>query len=333
MKRALITGITGQDGAYLAQALLKRGYKVFGGERRTTTNKYWRLDELGITDQIEFVELDVIDQANIRRAIEKTKPDVIYNLAAQSFVALSFEQPELATIIDGLGVLRILECIKQVNPKIRFYQASTSEMFGKVKAIPQKETTPFHPRSPYGCAKLFGHSITVNYREAYNIFACSGILFNHESPLRGTDFITRKVTKGLAEWKKTGKVTTLGNLDAVRDWGHAEDFVEGMILMMEHNKPNDYVLATGKTHTVRDWISKSLKAAGINPLWSGNEVSDYDSGRLIFTTDKKNFRPAEVDILQGDSGRAKAHLGWEPKHTIDTLVKDMVEADMRRYAR
>lgn len=331
MKRALITGITGQDGAYLAKNLLEKGYKVIGGERRTTTNKYWRLDELGITKDIEFVELDVIDQANIRRAIEKSEPEVVYNLAAQSFVGLSFEQPELATLIDGMGVLRILESIRQVNHRIKFYQASTSEMFGKVAQIPQNEKTPFHPRSPYGCAKLFGHAITVNYREAYGIFGCSGILFNHESPLRGTDFVTRKITKGLAIWKKTGEHTLLGNLDAVRDWGHAEDFVEGMVTMMNMKRPDDYVLATGQTHTVREWIDKCLEYAGIKPSWAGNEVSDYKTGRLIFKCDSKNFRPAEVDILKGDAKKARTVLNWKPKHTIDSLVKDMVDADMRRY--
>jgi GDPmannose 4,6-dehydratase len=331
MKRALITGITGQDGAYLAKNLLEKGYKVYGGERRTTTNKYWRLDELGITKDVEFVELDVIDQANIRRAIEKSEPEVVYNLAAQSFVALSFEQPELATLIDGMGVLRILESIRQVNHRIKFYQASTSEMFGKVAQIPQNEKTPFHPRSPYGCAKLFGHAITVNYREAYGIFGCSGILFNHESPLRGTDFITRKVTKGLAKWKKTGEHTLVGNLDAVRDWGHAEDFVEGMVTMMNMQRPDDYVLATGQTHTVRQWIDKCLEYAGIKPSWVGNSVSDYETGRLIFKSDTSNYRPAEVDILKGDAKKARTVLNWKPKHTIDSLVKDMVDADMRRY--
>lgn len=331
MKRALITGITGQDGAYLAKNLLEKGYKVYGGERRTTTNKYWRLDELGITKDVEFVELDVIDQANIRRAIEKSEPEVVYNLAAQSFVALSFEQPELATLIDGMGVLRILESIRQVNHRIKFYQASTSEMFGKVAQIPQNEKTPFHPRSPYGCAKLFGHAITVNYREAYGIFGCSGILFNHESPLRGTDFITRKVTKGLAKWKKTGEHTLVGNLDAVRDWGHAEDFVEGMVTMMNMQRPDDYVLATGQTHTVRQWIDKCLEYAGIKPSWVGNSVSDYQTGRLIFKSDTSNYRPAEVDILKGDAKKARTVLNWKPKHTIDSLVKDMVDADMRRY--
>ena len=331
MKKALITGITGQDGAYLAKNLLEKGYKVYGGERRTTTNKYWRLDELGITKDVEFVELDVIDQANIRRAIEKSEPEAVYNLAAQSFVALSFEQPELATLIDGMGVLRILESIRQVNHRIKFYQASTSEMFGKVAQIPQNEKTPFHPRSPYGCAKLLGHAITVNYREAYGIFGCSGILFNHESPLRGTDFITRKVTKGLAKWKKTGEHTLVGNLDAVRDWGHAEDFVEGMVTMMNMKRPDDYVLATGQTHTVRQWIDKCLEYAGIKPSWVGNSVSDYATGRLIFKSDTSNYRPAEVDILKGDAKKARTVLNWKPKHTFDSLVKDMVDADMRRY--
>ena len=228
-------------------------------------------------------------------------------------------------------MLRILESIRQVNHRIKFYQASTSEMFGKVAQIPQNEKTPFHPRSPYGCAKLFGHAITVNYREAYGIFGCSGILFNHESPLRGTDFITRKVTKGLAKWKKTGEHTLVGNLDAVRDWGHAEDFVEGMVTMMNMQRPDDYVLATGQTHTVRQWIDKCLEYAGIKPSWVGNSVSDYETGRLIFKSDTSNYRPAEVDILKGDAKKARTVLNWKPKHTIDSLVKDMVDADMRRY--
>jgi len=331
MKTALVTGITGQDGAYLAKSLLKKGIKVYGGERRTTTNKYWRLDEMGITDDIEFVELDVIDQANIRRAIEKTKPDVVYNLAAQSFVALSFEQPELATLIDGVGVLRILESIRQVNPKIKFYQASTSEMYGKVKKIPQNEFTTFNPRSPYGVAKLYGHHITKNYRESYNIFGCSGILFNHESPFRGEDFITRKITKGLAIWKKTDKPIVLGNIHAKRDWGHAEDYVDGMQLIMNYDKPDDYVLATGKTHTVKEFLEKCLKYLNIEYAWSGDECFDYKTNKQIIKIDRKHFRPAEVDVLQGDATRAKQILGWQPKHDLDSLIKDMLEADLRRY--
>ena len=284
MKTALITGTTGQDGSYLAKSLLNKGYKVYGGERRSTTNKYWRLDEMGITDDIEFVELDVVDQSNIRRAIEDTQPDEVYNLAAQSFVWLSFKQPELATLIDGVGVLRILESIRQVNPEIKFYQASTSEMYGSAKP-PQSEETKFWPRSPYGVAKLFGHHITINYRESYNMFACNGILFNHEGPLRGTDFVTRKISKGLALWKKEDRPIVLGNFEAKRDWGHAEDFVEAMRLMLQHNQPDDYVVSTGKIHTVRQFLEMSLNYLNIKFYWKDNQVFEKDTNKLIVKSD------------------------------------------------
>tara|TARA_A100001015_G_scaffold260882_1_gene305993 strand:- start:714 stop:1718 length:1005 start_codon:yes stop_codon:yes gene_type:complete len=331
MKTALITGTTGQDGSYLAKSLLEKGFKVFGGERRSTTNKYWRLDEMGITDDIDFVELDVVDQANIRRAIEKTNPDVVYNLAAQSFVGLSFEQPELATLIDGMGVLRMLESCKQVNPKIKFYQASTSELYGKVHETPQTETTKFWPRSPYGVAKLYGHHITINYREAYNMFASTGILFNHESPMRGEDFVTRKISKGIAQWKDHGRPIVLGNLDAKRDWGHAEDFVEGMQLIMAHDKPDDFVLATGVIHTVREFLEMTLQYLNLEWYWQDDECFEKSTKKLICTTDKKHLRPAEVDVLQGDATKAKNVLGWTHKHDVETLMADMVDADMRRY--
>jgi len=331
MKTALITGITGQDGSYLAKSLLKKGYKVWGGERRTTTNKYWRLDEMGITDDINFVELDVIDQSNIRRAIEKTKPDIVYNLAAQSFVGLSFEQPELATLIDGVGVLRVLESIRQVNPDIKFYQASTSELYGKVLETPQKETTRFWPRSPYGVAKIFGHHITINYREAYNMFACNGILFNHESPMRGEDFVTRKISKGIALWKKEHRPIILGNIYAKRDWGHAEDFVEGMQLIMNHSIADDYVLATGVIHTVKEFLEMTLEYLGISYYWKGDECFEKDTNIVISTTDKRHFRAAEVDVLQGDATKAKTILGWVHKHNVKSLMIDMVEADLKRY--
>lgn len=331
MKTVLITGVTGQDGSYLARSLLKKGFKVYGGERRTTTNKYWRLDEMNITRDIEFVELDVIDQANIRRAIEKTRPDIVYNLAAQSFVGLSFEQPELATLIDAMGVLRMVESIRQVNPKIKFYQASTSELYGKVFETPQKETTKFWPRSPYGVSKLYGHHITINYRESYNMFACCGILFNHESPMRGEDFVTRKISKGIALWKKEKRPIILGNLYAKRDWGHAEDFVEGMQLIMNHSVPDDYVLATGIIHTVKEFLEMTLEYLGISYYWKGDDCFEKHSDILISTTDTKHFRPAEVDVLQGDATKAKTVLGWEHKHNVKSLMIDMVEADMRRY--
>jgi len=331
MKTALVTGITGQDGCYLAKSLLEKGYKVYGGERRTTTNKYWRMEEIGIADDIEFVELDVVDQANVRRAIEKTNPDEIYNLAAQSFVALSFEQPELATLIDGMGVLRILESIRQVNTDIKFYQASTSELYGKVQAIPQNESTPFWPRSPYGVAKLYAHWCTINYRESYDIFGCSGILFNHESPMRGEDFVTRKISKGLALWKKEKRPIILGNLEAKRDWGHAEDYVEGMIKIMNHHTPDNFVLATGVVHTIREFLEMSLDYLDIKYYWKGDDCFEAETDTLISTTDTKHFRPAEVDILQGDPTRAREELGWECKHDINSLMIDMIDADMRRY--
>lgn len=328
-KRALITGITGQDGAYLAKLLLEQGYKVFGGQRRSTNPKHWRLDEMGITDKIEFVELDVIDQANCRRAIEETQPDEVYNLAAQSFVWLSFKQPELATLIDAMGCLRILESIRQVNPKIKFYQASTSEMYGKVFETPQSETTKFWPRSPYGVAKLYAHHITINYRESYDMFACCGLLFNHESAHRGDDFVTRKISKGLAKWLKDGTPIVLGNLTAKRDWGHAEDFVRGMWQMLQHDKPDDYVLATGEINTVKDFCNMALDYKNIKHYWNDNECFT-EGNELIITTDKKHLRPAEVDILQGDATKAKTVLGWEHKHNVESLMKEMVDADIAR---
>jgi GDPmannose 4,6-dehydratase len=331
MKTALITGTTGQDGSYLAKSLLKKGYKVYGGERRSTTNKYWRLDEMGITDDINFIELDVIDQANIRRAIEKTKPDIVYNLAAQSFVGLSFEQPELATLIDAMGVLRMIESVRQVNPKTKFYQASTSELYGKVQETPQTEKTKFWPRSPYGVAKLYGHHITINYREAYHMFASTGILFNHESPMRGEDFVTRKISKGIALWKKEQRPIVLGNIYAKRDWGHAEDFVEGMQLIMNHTEADDFVLATGIIHTVKEFLEMTLDYLNIKYYWKDNECFEKDTNIKISTTDTKHFRPAEVDILQGDATKAKTILGWTHNHTVESLMRDMVDADMRRY--
>ncbi len=331
MQKALITGITGQDGAYLAKSLLEKGIKVFGGQRRSTSIRYWRLDEMGITKDIEFVELDLLDHANIRRAVEKVEPEFIYNLAAQSFVALSFEQPELTTLIDAMGVLRCLEAVKQVNPKIKFYQASSSEQFGKVQEVPQNENTKFWPRSPYACAKVFGHNITVNYRESYDMFTCCGILFNHESPHRGEEFVTRKISKGLASWLINYEPIVLGNLEAKRDWGHAEDFVEGMQLMMNHEKPDDYVLATGEVYSIRDFINLALDSQDIKYFWEEDNCFSEDK-KLIITTDKKFFRPAEVNLLQGDSQKARVELGWNPKHTLKTLVKEMVEKDISRLS-
>jgi GDPmannose 4,6-dehydratase len=331
MITALITGITGQVGCYLAKSLLKKGYKVHGGKRRSSTNKYWRLDEMGITDDIEFVELDLTEQANIRRAIEAVKPDIIYNLAAQSFVGLSFEQPELTSLVDGLGVLRILESIRQVNSNIKFYQASSSELYGLVQEIPQTEKTRFWPRSPYAVAKLFGHHITINYRESYNIFASNGILFNHESPMRGEDFVTRKISKGIALWKKEQRPIILGNLYAKRDWGHAEDFVEGIQLIMNHSKADDFILSTGEVSTVKDFLEMTLDYLNIKFYWKDGECYQKDKNVPICKVDRKYFRPAEVDILQGDATKAKNELGWTHKHTVHSLMIDMVDADMKRF--
>ena len=317
-KTALITGITGQDGAYLAELLLNKGYTVVGAERRASTRNRMRLDELGITGQITFTDFDLADQGNMMRVLEKHAPDEVYNLAAQSFVALSFEQPLMTGDVTGLGVARLLEAIRSVDPKIRFYQASTSEMFGKVQAVPQTEETPFYPRSPYGVAKLYGHWLTVNYRESYDMYACSGILFNHESPLRGPEFVTRKITLAVARIAKgLQKELRLGNLDAKRDWGFAKEYVEGMHLMLQQDTPDDFVLATGETHTVEEFVEAAFGAAGLQ--WRDHVVID-----------PAFVRPAEVDLLLGSPEKAKAKLGWEPRTTFRELVALMVEADLAR---
>ena len=330
MKKALITGITGQDGCYLAKLLLSKGYKVYGAQRRNTGKRYWRLDELGITNQLEFVDMDLTEPYNIEKIIDKVKPDEFYNLAAQSFVGLSFEQPQLTTITNALGVLNILEVIKNKYPNIRFYQASTSEMYGKVLETPQKETTRFYPRSPYGCAKAYSHYLTINYRESYNLFACCGILFNHESQMRGEEFVTRKITKGLVEWTKSGKVLELGNLESYRDWGHAEDYVEAMWLMMQQEEPDDFVISTGKAIQIKDFIKRCLEELDIKYVFNGNEVLDKQ-GNHIIKTNSKFIRPAEVDLLVGDCTKAIEVLKWKPKHNLETLVKDMIKADLKRY--
>jgi len=330
MKKAIITGVTGQDGGYLAKLLLDKGYKVYGAQRRNTGKRYWRLDELGITDKIEFVDIDLGEPYNIEKVIEKVQPDEFYNLAAQSFVGLSFEQPQVTTITNSLGVLNILEVIRNKFPKIKFYQASTSEMFGKVIETPQKETTPFHPRSPYGVAKAYSHYLTQNYRESYGLFACSGILFNHESPMRGEEFVTRKITKGLVEYTRTGKVLELGNIESYRDWGHAEDYVEAMWLMLQQDEPEDFVISTGKTIQIKDFITRCLDELNIAYEFDGHEVIDKHNRKHIIKTNPKFFRPAEVDLLVGDSTRAKEKLLWQPKHTLKTLVRDMIKEDVKR---
>jgi GDPmannose 4,6-dehydratase len=331
MKKAIITGITGQDGAYLAKLLLDKGYKVYGAQRRNTGKSYWRLDELGITNQIEFVDVDLMEPYNIERVLEKIEVDEFYNLAAQSFVALSFEQPQVTTLVNSLGVLNILEAIRHRFPHIKFYQASTSEMFGKVQETPQTEKTPFYPRSPYGVAKTYSHHLTVNYRESFKLFACSGILFNHESRFRGEEFVTRKITKGIVEYSKTGKPIELGNLDAKRDWGHAQDYVEAMWLMLQQDKPDDYVISTGQTHTVREFIRKCLDYMDIPYKEEGHEFFDTRNNQVIVKTNPKFFRPAEVDLLIGDCTKAKEKLGWTPKHDLGDLIRDMIGGDLERY--
>lgn len=339
-KTALITGITGQDGAYLAELLLKKGYRVVGTFRRVVTTNFWRIEELGIRNHpnLHLEEFDLTDMGSAIRLIQRIEPDEIYNLAAQSFVGVSFDQPSTTSQITGIGVLNLLEAIRIVNPKIRFYQASTSEMFGKVKEIPQRESTPFWPRSPYGVAKLYGHWMTINYRESYDIFGSSGILFNHESPLRGLEFVTRKITDSVAKIKQ-GKLDCLelGNLDAKRDWGYAKDYVEGMWRILQADVPDTYVLATNRTETVRDFASMAFKAAGISLRFEGkedNEVAiDAESNRTLVRISKKFYRPAEVDLLIGDPTKAKIDLGWEPKTTLEELCAMMVEADLTRNAK
>jgi len=331
MKKAIITGITGQDGSYLAKLLLSKGYKVYGAQRRNTGLKHWRLDEMGITNQIEFVDFDLGEPYNIEKTMDKVQPDEFYNLAAQSFVGLSFEQPQVTTIANSLGVLNILEVIRNKYPKIKFYQASTSEMFGKVQETPQTETTRFYPRSPYGVAKVYSHHMTVNYRESYGLFACSGILFNHESPMRGEEFVTRKITKGLVEYTKTGKPIELGNINAFRDWGHAEDYVEAMWLMLQQDEAEDYVIATGRTVTIKDFLTLCLDELNLAYDFEEHEVIDKHTGTHIVKTNPKFFRPAEVDLLVGDNTKARHKLMWRPKHTLETLVKDMIKEDLKRW--
>lgn len=340
MKTALITGITGQDGAYLVNLLLQKNYKVYGTYRRTSSVNFWRLDELSVdylnNPNLQLVEFDLTDLGGITRLLEKIQPDEIYNLAAQSFVGVSFEQPKTTAEITGIGALNILEAIRQVNPKIKYYQASTSEMFGKVQSIPQNEKTPFYPRSPYGVAKLYAHWITINYRESYNIFGCSGILFNHESPLRGKEFVTRKITDAVARIKlNKQQFLELGNLDAKRDWGFAAEYVEGMWRMLQAEQPDTYVLATNRTETVRSFVEMAFKAVDIGVEWSGsaeNEIGkNSQTGEVIVKINQKFYRPAEVDLLIGDYTHAKNKLGWEPKTTLEQLCKMMVDADLRRY--
>lgn len=336
-KSAVVTGITGQDGAYLAELLLDKGYEVFGTYRRTSSVNFWRIEELGIKSNpnLHLVEYDLTDLSSSIRLLQESQATEVYNLAAQSFVGVSFDQPLTTAEITGIGPVNLLEAIRIVNPKIRFYQASTSEMFGKVQAIPQKEDTPFYPRSPYGVAKLYAHWMTINYRESYNIFASSGILFNHESPLRGQEFVTRKITDSVAKIK-LGKldVLELGNMDAKRDWGFAKEYVEGMWLMLQAEEPDTFVLATNRTETVRDFVSMAFKAVGIELRFEGKDdqevAIDVASNKVVVKVNPKFYRPAEVELLIGDPQRAKDILGWEPKTTLEELCAMMVEEDLRR---
>lgn len=334
---AVITGITGQDGAYLTELLLHKGYRVYGTYRRTSSVNFWRLEELGVASHpnLELVEYDLTDLSSTIRLLQISEATEVYNLAAQSFVGVSFEQPITTAEITGIGAVHLLEAIRIVNPEIRFYQASTSEMFGKVLAIPQDESTPFYPRSPYGVAKLYAHWMTVNYRESYDIFASSGILFNHESPLRGKEFVTRKITDSVAKIK-LGKldVLELGNIDAKRDWGFAKDYVEGMWRILQADKPDTYVLATNRTQTVRDFVAMAFQAADVTLNWQGyNEketATNAATGELLVRINPKFYRPAEVDLLRGDPQKAKDDLNWEPSATLEDLCTMMVEADLRR---
>lgn len=315
-KTALITGITGQDGSYLTELLLSKGYTVYGVVRRSSTESYERIEHL--RDRIHLVQADLLDQYSLIEALREANPDEVYNLAAQSFVPTSWAQAVLTGEFTALGVTKMLEAVRAVNPKIRFYQASSSEMFGKVLEVPQREETPFYPRSPYGVAKVYGHFITVNYRESYNLFAVSGILFNHESPRRGLEFVTRKVTDGVAKIKLgLASELRMGNLDAKRDWGFAGDYVEAMWLMLQQDTPDDYVVATGETHTVQELVEVAFSRAGL----------DWEKYVVI---DPKFIRPAEVDLLIGDPSKAKAKLGWVPKTSFQELVHMMVDADLAR---
>ena len=335
-KKALITGITGQDGSYLAELLLEKGYKVFGFERRASARR--RDNIVGILDKINLVSGDLLDYHSLVKSVQETECDEVYNLASQSFVQESWRQPFYTGQVTGLGVTNILEAVRSVNPKIKFYQASSSEMFGKVIETPQKETTPFYPRSPYGIAKLHGHLMTVNYRESYGIFACSGILFNHESPRRGLEFVTRKITDGVARIKMGQPyVLELGNLEAKRDWGYAADYVLAMWLMLQQDEPDDYVIATGESHSIRYFLEKAFEAVGVeieSNAKKGVKEKYFrkDTGEVVVRINPKYFRPTEVDMLVGDAAKARKKLGWRPKVSFERLAKMMIKADLERYA-
>ncbi|HWP58562.1 MAG TPA: GDP-mannose 4,6-dehydratase [Candidatus Acidoferrales bacterium] len=333
MKKALITGITGQDGAYLSKLLIEKNYAVYGAYRRASDVKFDRLRFLGIEDKIEYVPMELLEFTNIYRTIEKIQPDELYNLGAQSSVPASFEEPIFTAEVTGIGALRILEAVRAINPKIKVYQASSSEMFGKVRERRQKEDTPFHPRSPYALSKAFAHHAAVNYRESYGLFVCSGILFNHESPLRGAEFVTRKITQSVARFKLgRQKEVRLGNLDSSRDWGYAPEYVEAMWMMLQQPEPDDYVIATGETHTVREFAQVAFAKVGIELEWSGLGLDERGinkaDGAAVVSVDPQFFRPADADYLVGDCSKARRKLGWTPKTSFETLVGIMVEHDL-----
>ena len=336
MKKAIITGITGQDGAYLSQLLLDKGYKVFGAYRRTSSQNFWRIDYLGIRNHpnLMLVEHDLIDAASTIRMVSEINPDEIYNLAAQSFVHVSFDQPLATSMITGIGVTHMLEAIRIVNKNIKFYQASTSELYGKVQEVPQKETTPFYPRSPYGVSKLYAHWMVTNYRESYDMFACSGILFNHESPLRGIEFVTRKISDAVARISEgIQEDIELGNLDASRDWGYAPEFVDGMYRMLQHDNPDTFVLATNKAYTVRQFVQYAFDVVGIDVKWEGSGVSEIGinkkTGKIIVKINKDFFRLSEVDALIGDYSKAEKELAWIPQVELKKICQIMVESDLK----
>jgi len=332
-RRALVTGISGQDGAYLSKLLLENGYEVFGGHRRSASQNLWRLDELGIAEQVNIVDFELTEYSNMLNAVRGIAPTEIYNLASQSHVAVSFKQPIFTGDVCGLGVIRILDIIHAVDPSIRFYQASTSEMFGTSQGDVQSENTPFQPSSPYAVAKAYAHWAVVNYRNSYDMFAVSGILFNHESPLRGVDFVTRKITSGLAMIRAgQPKCITLGNIDSVRDWGHAADYVKGMWLMLQQDTADDYVLATGEPHSVREFINLAAHYAGFNLEWSGEGVDekaiDKKTGKTIIEIGEKFYRPTDVSSLTGDASKAREKLKWKREYNFEKMVSEMIRADI-----
>jgi GDPmannose 4,6-dehydratase len=333
MKTALVTGVRGQDGAYLAQHLLEKGYRVIGTDRRKDDNTFCRLERLGIDKDVEITFMDLIDMPNIFSTLRTYQPDEVYNLAAQSAVGTSFKAPYVTADVNGMGVLRLLDSLRAVLPEVKFYQAASSEMFGKVRETPQSETTAFYPRSPYGVSKMFAHWTTINYRESYDMYACSGILFNHESPFREPSFVTRKITQTVAKISRgEADRLTLGNIDVKRDWGYAKDYAESMYLMLQQEKPQDYVIATGKTHSVRDFVDAAFAAVDISIEWSGeglNEVGiDKRSGKTLVSISEDFYRPTEVDAIIGDPSKAERELGWKAKMSFEDLVAFMVKSDL-----